>query len=350
MSVKWACVSAAALIFTWVPVWANGNEAISIVGSSTVFPFAKVVAERFGRTTRYKTPTIEQIGTGGGFKEFCRKVGLDSVDIANASRRIKESEFRHCIDNGVDAIVEVQIGYDGIVLANKRESETYHLSRKDLYLALARYVPSPDGQKVAVDNPYQRWNEINPALPNTPIEVLGPSTSSGTRDTFIELVMDKGCQGYAWVADLAKRQPARYREICHLIRDDGAFIDAGENDHFILQKLNKKPDSLGIFGFSFLDQNVDIVHAAVIDGIAPSFESISSGEYPITRALYFYVKKAHVNVVPGMTAYLREFSSEKAWGDEGYLADKGMIPSSPAERKKMRERVEKLETLSLENL
>jgi phosphate transport system substrate-binding protein len=350
MGVKWLNVATLALTFGCISVFADARETIGVVGSSTVFPFSKVVAERFGRSTRFKTPTIEQIGTGGGFKEFCRGVGTDSVDIVNASRRIKKSEFRTCVQNGVDEIVEVQIGYDGIVLANKRSSDTFSFSRADLYLALAKYVPDPNDELEIIENPYQNWNEINSALPARPIEVIGPSRSSGTRDIFIELVMQQGCLGFDAVAALATVQPAKYRQVCQLIREDGVYIDAGENDHFILQKLNKQPGAIGIFGFSFLDQNDDIVHAANIDGIEPSFESIASGRYPITRALYFYVKKAHVGVVPGIDAFLREFSSEKAWGDHGYLSEKGMIPSSPAERKLIRQRIENLQVLNTDDL
>lgn len=336
--------------FACLDAKAETRDLISVVGSSTVFPFSKVVAERFGRSTRYKTPTIEQIGTGGGFKEFCKKVGTDSVDIANASRRMKPSEFRNCEKNGVKAIVEVQIGYDGIVLANKRSSHHYVLSRKEIYLALAKYVPDPAGKALAVENPYRRWNDINPELPSIDIEVIGPSSSSGTRDTFVDLVMNQGCKQFSQIYALAEKDPLRFREICQLIREDGAYVEAGENDHFILQKLNKRPNALGIFGFSFLDQNVDIVHAAIIDGIEPSFESIANGEYPITRALYFYLKKAHVGVIPGIEAFLREFTSEKAWGDEGYLADKGMIPSSLKERQQVQARVRALTELKSEEL
>ena len=321
------------------------RDSISVVGSSTVYPFSKVVAERFGRSTRYKTPTIEQIGTGGGFKEFCRKIGVDSVDIANASRRIKDSEYRFCVSNGVTSIVEVQIGYDGIVLANDVNSKSFEISRKEIYLALAKYVPDPRGNAVAVDNPYRLWSEINPNLPELAIEVIGPSSSSGTRDTFVELVMNVGCSQFKWLQSLKERNFGRYWQVCNLIREDGAYIEAGENDHFILQKLNKRPSALGIFGFSFLDQNVDKVQAAVIDGVSPSFETIASREYPVTRALYFYVKKAHINVVPGIKAFLREFTSEKAWGDDGYLSDKGMIPSSPEERAAIKAKVVALEEL-----
>jgi len=350
MSARWLRFALVVLAIACVSVQADGRDTINVVGSSTVFPFSKVVAERFGRSTRYKTPTVEQIGTGGGFKEFCRKVGVDTVDIVNASRRIKKSEFHNCVQNGVKAIVEVQIGYDGIVLANRYNSATFSLSRKEIYLALAKYVPNPNGTAVAVANPYRLWSQINKDLPATPIEVIGPSPSSGTRDTFVELVMNRGCQHFPWVKALSKRSPSRHREICQLIREDGMYIEAGENDHFILQKLNKKPNAIGIFGFSFLDQNMDIVHAAIIDGTEPSFESISSGEYPITRALYFYVKKAHVNVVPGIEAFLREFTSEKTWGDEGYLADKGMIPSSPKERSQVKVWVQQLKELKAEDL
>ncbi len=325
--------------------FAAGRDSISIVGSSTVFPFSKVVAERFGKTTNFKTPTVESTGTGGGFKEFCKGLGVQNPDISNASRRIKQSEFDMCRENGVKEIIEVLIGYDGIVLANSVKAQKVALTRKDIFLALAQKVPNPDGSATLIDNPYAKWSDINAKLPNTRIEVLGPPSTSGTRDAFVELAMEGGCKSFAWIKALKKSDKARYKEICHILREDGAFIEAGENDNLIVQKLNANPAALGIFGFSFLDQNSDKVQASTIDGNEPEFETIAEGSYPVSRPLYFYVKKGHVGVIPGITEYLAEFTSEKAWGEEGYLTEKGMIPLGDEKRKEVGSRVAKAEPL-----
>lgn len=326
-------------------VEAASRDSISILGSSTVFPFSKVVAERFGKTTKFKAPTVESTGTGGGFKEFCKGVGVQHPDITNASRRIKQSEFDMCQANGVKDIIEVLIGYDGIVLANSVKSEQVSLTRKDIFLALAKKVPNPDGSETLIDNPYKKWSDINKTLPAKAIEVLGPPSTSGTRDAFVELAMEGGCKSFAWIKALKKSDKPRYKEICHILREDGAFIEAGENDNLIVQKLNANPAALGIFGFSFLDQNSDKVQASLIDGTEPEFETIADGSYPVSRPLYFYVKKSHIGVIPGIAEYLAEFTSEKAWGDEGYLTDKGMIPLSAEKRKEIGSRVSKAEAL-----
>lgn len=324
---------------------AQTRDTISVVGSSTVFPFSKVVAERFGRATDYKSPKVEATGTGGGFKEFCKGLGVGTADIANASRRIKQSEFDMCQQNGVKDIIEVLIGYDGIVVANSLESKRFELGLKDVFLALAKQVPNPDGSKTLIKNPYTTWADINPKLPKTKISVLGPPPTSGTRDAFVELGMEGGCNEFAWIKELKKSDKQRYKEICHILREDGVYIDAGENDNLIVQKLEASPDSLGIFGFSFLDQNSDKVQPSLINGQEPTFESIADGSYPISRPLYFYVKKAHLNEIPGIKEYLAEFTSERAWGEFGYLAEKGMIPLSDKRRKEIGKRVENLEPL-----
>ena len=333
-------------LFAAVGATANTRQTVSVVGSSTVFPFSKVVAERFGRSTRFKTPKIEQTGTGGGFKEFCKGVGTHTVDISNASRKIKSSEIKLCESNGVSEIVEVLIGYDGIVLANSAKAVSFSLSRKDIFLALAKDVPNPDGTETLIANPYQRWRQINPALPDIKIEVLGPPQTSGTRDAFVELAMEGGCATFPWLASLKITEKNRFKKICHIMREDGAFIEAGENDNLIVKKLETNPNALGIFGFSFLDQNSDAVHAANIDGKEPTFDSIADGSYPVSRPLYFYVKKAHVGVIPGIKEYLAEFTSEKSWGDEGYLSEKGMIPLSLEKRSEIKQRVDQLIPIS----
>jgi len=313
---------------------AASRDYVSIVGSSTVYPFATVVAEQFGKTSGMKTPKIESTGSGGGLKLFCSGVGVEHPDITNASRRIKQSEIDTCAKNGVKDIVEVKVGYDGIVLANSKQAEPIEISRKDIFLALAKDVPSPDGSEKLVPNPNQTWNDVNPSLPDTKIEVLGPPPTSGTRDAFVELALEGGCKKFDFVAAMKKTDKRAYKAACHTIREDGAYVEAGENDNLIIQKLEASPKAFGVFGFSFLDQNTDKVQGATIDGVAPEFENISDGSYPVSRALYFYVKKAHAGAVPGIEGYVEEFTSEKAWGDEGYLADKGLIPMPADERKK----------------
>ena len=324
-----------------------GRDYISIVGSSTVYPFSTVVAEQFGKTTNFKTPKIESTGTGGGFKLFCSGVGVEHPDVSNASRRIKKSEFDKCQTNGVSDIIEVKVGYDGIVLANSKKTAPLKLSRKDIFLALAKDVPDPKGGQKLVPNPYKTWKDVNSSLPDIAIEVLGPPPTSGTRDAFVELAMEGGGKKFDWIKAMKKTDKSRYKSICHTIREDGAYIEAGENDNLIVQKLEANPNSLGIFGFSFLDQNADVVQGSSIEGNEPTFEAIADGAYPVSRPLYFYVKKAHVGVIPGIEGFLAEFTSEKAWGDEGYLADKGMIPMPDEERKQFADDVKHLKPLSL---
>lgn len=313
---------------------ADGRDYISIVGSSTVYPFSTTVAEQFGKTTKFKTPKIESTGTGGGFKLFCAGAGIDSPDISNASRAIKKTELDTCYKNGVSEIVEVKIGYDGIVLANSKKAPQMNISRKEIFLALAKEVPSPEGGDKLIPNPYKTWKDINAKLPADKIEVLGPPPTSGTRDAFVEMVMDEGCAAFESIKALKKSDEKKFKAVCGTIREDGAYVEAGENDNLIIQKLEANPKSFGIFGFSFLDQNGDKVQGSLVDGQAPKFESIADGKYPVSRPLFFYVKKSHVGVIPGIAEFLAEFTSEKAWGEEGYLAGKGLIPSPKDERKK----------------
>jgi len=322
------------------------RDYISIVGSSTVYPFATVVAEQFGKTTNFKTPKIESTGSGGGFKLFCGGVGVNYPDITNASRAIKSSEIEKCAANGVTEIVEVKIGYDGIVLGNSKKSPAMKLTRKDIFLALAKDVPDPKNPGKLIANPYKTWKEVNSSLPNTKIEVIGPPPTSGTRDAFVELAMEGGAKKFDFIKAMKKADKKAYKAVCHTIREDGAYIEAGENDNLIVQKLQANPNAIGIFGFSFLDQNADVIQGSFIEGNAPTFEAIADGSYPVSRPLFFYVKKAHVGVIPGITEYLAEFTSEKAWGDEGYLADKGMIPMPKEERAKFASDVKELKPLS----
>ncbi len=324
---------------------AEARDRIRIVGSSTVFPFSTAVAERFGKTTAFKTPVVESTGSGGGLKLFCAGVGERHPDIANASRRIKAGEVSTCAGNGVEEVVEVKVGYDGIVLANSREAGRMALSLRDVFLALAHHVP--DGEGKLVPNPYRTWKEVNPELPDARIEVLGPPATSGTRDAFVELAMEGGCKTFDRIAAMKKADRKAYKEVCHTIREDGMYIDAGENDNLIVQKLTANPRALGIFGFSFLDQNDDTLQGSTIDGVAPEFEEIADGNYPVSRALFFYVKKAHVVVVPGIRDYVAEFTGEAAWGPDGYLADKGLIPMSDEEREEWRTSSGELRDLSM---
>jgi phosphate transport system substrate-binding protein len=326
---------AAALALAGGSLSANAlaRDTIYIVGSSTVFPFSTAVAETFGRTGGFKTPKVESTGTGGGMKLFCAGVGVSHPDITNASRAIKASEFDACQENGVKDITEVKIGFDGIVLAESKEGQGMDLTLKDIWTALAKDVPDASGK--LIPNPNQTWKDVNAALPDTKIEVLGPPPTSGTRDAFVELAMEGGCDTYDSVKALKKSDKDKHKAVCHGIREDGAYIEAGENDNLIVQKLVANPKAIGIFGYSFLDQNADKIEGLKINGVEPTYETISSSEYPVSRSIYFYVKNAHVGTIPGIKEYLAEFTSDKAWGPEGYLADKGLIALPDAEREQV---------------
>ena len=317
------------------------RDSISIVGSSTVYPFSIVVAEQFGRASQFRTPKVESTGTGGGFRFFCAGVGVQHPDITNASRRITRSEVEQCARNGVTDIVEVKIGYDGIVIANAKVSPHFDLTLRQVYLALAKNVPDPSGAQKLVPNPYRRWSDIAPDLPSARIEVLGPPPTSGTRDAFVELAMTPGCHSFEWVEALDDAAA------CEAVREDGGFIPAGENDNLIVQKLEANPTQLGIFGYSFLEQNADKVQGANIDGVAPTFEEIAAGRYAVSRPIYFYVKAAHVGMIQGIREFLQEFTSDAAWGDFGYLSDRGLIPLPEEERAQVARQVANLEKLQL---
>ncbi len=316
-----------------ISVQAMARDTINIVGSSTVFPFSTTVAETFGRTGGFKTPKVESTGTGGGMKLFCGGVGVSHPDITNASRAMKASEFDSCQEKGVKDITEVKIGFDGIVIAESKSGLAMDLTLKDVWTALAKDVPDASGK--LVPNPHKTWKDVNPALPAEKIEVLGPPPTSGTRDAFVELAMEGGCNAYDSVKSLKKEDEKKHKAVCHGVREDGAFIEAGENDNLIVQKLVANPKALGIFGYSFLDQNSDKIQGLKVGGVEPTYESISSGAYPISRSIYFYVKNAHVGTIPGIKEFVTEFTSDKAWGPEGYLADKGLIALPDGERKKV---------------
>lgn len=284
---------------------AAARDEIRIVGSSTVFPFATAVAEQFGRSTDFPTPVVESTGSGGGLKLFCAGVGTDHPDIANASRRIKLKEVALCAENGVE-FTEIVAGYDGIVVANANSGPDYELTRAQLWEALAEHGPKPE-----------LWSDIDPTLPDVKIEVLGPPPTSGTRDAFEELVMEEGCH---------EAGVENCDEIATEIREDGAYVEAGENDNLIVSKLEANDRALGIFGFSFLDQNADAIKGSIIDDIEPTFENIASGDYPVSRSMFFYIKHAHIDVVPGILEYAQEFVDNN--GEDGYLTDLGLIPVS----------------------
>jgi len=323
----------------------QARDQINIVGSSTVYPFATVVAERFGRSTSYATPTIESTGSGGGLKLFCDGIGENTPDITNSSSYIKQSQFDACAKNNID-IIEVKIGYDGIALANSKKGQKLDVSQKDLFLALAAHVPtSQDGE--LIENPYTTWKDVNPALPNVAIRVLGPPPTSGTRAAFVELVMEKGCRKFGWLSDLKSSDKTKFKEICHSMREDGPFVEAGENDNLIVQKLGADTSAFGIFGYSFLDQNSDKLQGASFNGVDISFEHISDGSYPVSRPLHFFVKKQHIGVIPGILEFVETFLSPGAQGEEGYLAEKGLIPLSGVELREMRAAVQDQKLLKM---
>lgn len=364
---------------TTLSVQAASRDNVSVVGSSTVYPFATVVAERFGRSSRFSTPKIEATGSGGGLKLFCRGVGANTPDITNSSRRIKQSEYDDCQANGVKDILEVLVGYDGIAIANSKESARFDLSLADIYSALAKDIPGADGK--LQPNPNKTWQDVNPALPATRIEVLGPPPTSGTRDAFAELALGGGAKTvpalkalYGMGADQKEEIMATmaalgmsvgvydaieksrgkapkgkdiFKTIAYSVREDGAYIEAGENDNLIVQKLEANPSALGIFGFSFLDENGDKVQGSSIDGVEPTFETISTGGYPVSRPLYFYVKGAHVGKIPGIQEYAAAFTSDKAMGEDGYLTDRGLIPLSEDELIQVQKDVQNVKRLEM---
>ena len=313
---------------------AQARDQIRIVGSSTVYPFSTAVAETFGKTTKFKTPVVESTGSGGGLKLFCAGIGTEHPDMTNASRRIKQSEVERCGKNGVTGVTEIKIGYDGIVMANSKKSDRMQITRKQIFLALAKDIPAGEGK--LIPNPHKTWKDVDPSLPDVKIEVLGPPPTSGTRDAFAELALEGGCKKIGWLKAMKKTDKKKYKAICHSIREDGGYVEAGENDVLIVRKLEANPNAFGVFGYSFLDQNGDKVQGSLIDGQDPTFENIADGKYPVSRSLFFYVKQAHVNKIPGIAEFINEFTSDKAWGDDGYLTDKGLIPMPEEERKKFR--------------
>ena len=320
----------------------TSRDQINVVGSSTVYPFSTVVAENFGNKTGIKVPKIESTGSGGGMKLFCKGLGTGHPDITNASRRIKKNEFNQCIENGID-VVEIKVGYDGIVIANSKKAKLLNLTKRQIFLALAKQVP--EGNKEGgnlIDNPNKKWSDIDPNLPNKKIEVLGPPPTSGTRDAFNELAIEGGCKTFPKLKAIKKQDKKKYKAICRAVREDGAFIEAGENDNLIVQKLVENENAFGVFGFSFLIENEDKIQGSTVDGIAPTMETIADKSYGVSRPLYFYVKLAHVDVIPGIREFLAEYTSEDSWGPGGYLEERGMIPMPENEREFFKKNAEEI--------
>jgi phosphate transport system substrate-binding protein len=329
---KRALLSASLLALIANPAFAARDQ-IRIVGSSTVYPFTTTVAEAFGKASG-KTPIVESTGTGGGLKLFCSGVGEDSPDFTNASRPIKKSEFEDCAKNGVTDIVEIKVGFDGLSLAQSKDAKEFALTKQQVFAALAKQIPGPDG--VLIANPNKLWSDVDASLPATKIEVLGPPPTSGTRDSFAELVLEKGAEKYETLAALKKSDAKAFEAVWKAVREDGAYVEAGENDNLIVQKLQANPDAVGIFGFSFLEQNAGTVKDISVDGVKATYEAIADGSYKVARPLFIYAKKQHVDVIPGMKEFIAEYVSDKALGEDGYLADKGLVTLPGADAEKSR--------------
>ena len=303
----------------------GARDQIRAVGSSTVFPFATAVAEQFvNNNPGMKSPIIKSTGTGAGMKLFCAGVGAGHPDIENASRRMKASEFEMCQKNGVKDIVEVQVGIDGLAFAESNKSPKFKLTPKQVYEALAA-TPYGKEQKA------EKWSDVDPSLPATPISVFGPPSTSGTRDAFAELILEKGCKSDPAMEKLKESNEDKYKEICTKVREDGKYVDSGENDNLIVQKLSANPDAVGIFGYSFLEENLNSIHGIPLNDVEPTYQNIADGKYPGARPLYIYVKKAHVTAIPGLKEYMAEFAN--AWGPDGYLVKRGLIAAPEAVRK-----------------
>lgn len=315
---------------------AYARDQVRVVGSSTVFPYSQAVAEEFANATGMNAPIVESTGTGGGMQIFCQGIGPDHADVTGASRAMKKSEFELCAGNGVVDVTELQIGYDGLSIAISRDATAdWDLSEKEIFTALAAEVVV-DGEIVA--NPYTRWSEINPALPDAPITVFGPPPTSGTRDAFVELTMHDGCKAYPELAQLQKDDAARWNEVCSRMRQDGPFIEAGENDNLIVQRIEADHNALGIFGYSYLYENSDKLKAVKVEGVEPTFETIADNTYKIARPLFVYIKNAHRGVIPGLNEFVAEYVSDPAMGARGYLSERGLTVLSDDLLKEMQAR------------
>ena len=342
MFLRVATASVTALSLLSMPAMARDN--VSIAGSSTVLPFATIVAERLGRNPAFNTPVVESGGSSVGKKGVCDGIGTEFIDIGNASSRMKTGELEYCDSNGVK-LTEIKVGYDGIVVANSKTGPELKISLADLGKALTAKV-AIDGKMV--DNPYQMWSDINSAYPAEAIRVYGPPTTSGTRASFAEIVNEGAYCKKDEDAKAALKASGMEAKACRAMRTDGAYIEAGEQDNLIVQKLQEDPTAFGIFGFSYLDQNSDTLQGAELSGVGPTFDAIADGSYKASRALYFYVKHQHIGVVPGIAEYMTEWT--KHWGEDGILADAGMIPMPEEEREKMAQRMAELPALTADML
>jgi phosphate transport system substrate-binding protein len=346
MFLKSAMLAATALIVATGA--ATARDQIRIVGSSTVYPFTTTVAEQLGKTAGIKTPVVESTGTGGGMKLFCAGVGEGHPDATNASRRMKKGEFADCQKNGVKDIVEINIGFDGLTVAQSKQGTPIKLSLAQLLLAVAKEVPGADGKLVA--NPNKNWSDVDKSLPNTKIEVLGPPPTSGTRDSFHELLLEKGAEQVPALAALKKTDAKAFEKVWKTLREDGAYVEAGENDNVIVAKLEANRNAFGVFGYSFLEENLAKLRGVSLDGVAPEFDNITSGKYSGARRMYVYVKKQHVGMVPGIDKFAAEYVSPKAIGEDGYLAKKGLVTLPKAEAETVRKAVTGLSPMSPEPL
>lgn len=318
---------------------ASARDRIRIVGSSTVYPFSSAVAEELGKHPDFETPIVESTGTGGGFKIFCSNADLESSpDIEDASRAIKKSERERCNKNGINNIIELKLGTDGIAFANSVHAPLANFSTKQIFLALARQVPV-NGK--LIDNPYQKWSDIDPSLPNTDIEVYGPPSTSGTRDAFVDIIMEKGCESFPEFKKAYPDIEARHKA-CKPLREDGKFIEAGEDDNLIVQKLSANHDAFGLFGFSYLEQNGELIQGSLINNVEPTFETIANRSYTMSRPLFIYIKGEHLGKIPGIREFVEELLSDHASGQDGYLVYKGLVPLPVAEHKAQREKALKL--------
>jgi phosphate transport system substrate-binding protein len=327
---------------------AEARDQIRIVGSSTVYPFTTAVAENFGKNSGMKTPVVESTGTGGGMKLFCAGVGADHPDITNASRRMKKGEFENCQAKGVNEIVELNIGFDGLTIAHSKSGPPVQLTLAQIYLALAKQVPGPDGTLIA--NPNMQWSDIDASLPAVKIEVLGPPPTSGTRDSLHELFMEKGAEQIDAMQQLKEADAKAFENAWKTIRDDGAYVEAGENDNVIVQKLEANPNAFGIFGYSFLEENLSRLAGVPVDAVEPTFENIASGKYKGGRRLYVYFKKQHIGLVPGIQEFAEEYISPGALGEDGYLAAKGLVPLPPDEFEKVAADVRAMNPITVDGL
>lgn len=327
----------------------QARDQVKIVGSSTVYPFSSAVAEELGVTTNHPTPVVESTGSGGGIKLFSAGNDLNTPDITNASRRMKPKEYKLCVKNGISNITEAIIGFDGIVFAQAKTNKPFNVTKKELFLAVAKEIPSKNGKKLII-NPYKKWSDISPKLPNREIVIYGPPKSSGTRDAFEDMILKTQTKKIKTYEDTYRKTGDKTYKNYKLIRTDGVYVPSGENDNLIIAKLNKNKIAFGIFGYSFLAENNDKVQGAKVNNIYPTPDNISNGKYPISRSLFFYIKNSHINKIPALKDYITMFMSENMIGDNGILKEIGLIPLPKDRRNKIRNSVLKRKKLTLNDL